>query len=191
MAEWQNIINLQQEAISMIYYNVNDIVVRDMIESDPEIITNEEHLQGWVDQEIDKYFKRLQDVANGKCTSLVAEYKGNVAGYINVYPNAMGGSFGGKGLPEIVDFGVLQKYRNHGIGTVLMQIAENIAGKYADTVYLGVGINKNYGAAQRLYAKRGFIPDGTGLWYNNKVLEPYADMKNDDDAAIYMSKKLY
>ncbi|MBQ6110649.1 MAG: GNAT family N-acetyltransferase [Alphaproteobacteria bacterium] len=175
----------------MIYYNLNDIVVRDMIESDPEIITTEEHLQGWVDQEIDKYLKRLQDVANGKCTSLVAEYKGNVAGYINVYPNAMWGAFGGKGLPEIVDLGVLQKYRQHGIGTILMQIAENIAGKYADTVYLGVGINKNYGAAQRLYAKRGFIPDGTGLWYKNKVLEPYADMKNDDDAAIYMLKKLY
>lgn len=30
----------------MIYYNANDIVVRDMIETDPEIITHEEHLQG-------------------------------------------------------------------------------------------------------------------------------------------------
>lgn len=30
----------------MIYYNVSDIVVRDMIETNPEIITHEEHLQG-------------------------------------------------------------------------------------------------------------------------------------------------
>ena len=43
---------------------------------------------------------------------------------------------------------------------------------------------------QRMYIKRGFIPDGTGLWWQGKNLEPYADMKNDDETAIYMSKKL-
>ena len=34
----------------MIYYDINGILVRDMLETDPEIITNEEHLQGWVHQ---------------------------------------------------------------------------------------------------------------------------------------------
>ena len=174
----------------MIYYNVNDIVIRDMVETDPEIITHEEHLQGWTDQKVEKYTRRLKDVADGKCVSLVAEYKDNVAGYFNVYPNSMGGSFGGKGLPELVDFGVLAKYRRRGIGNALMQVAEDIARRYSDTVYLGVGINRDYGAAQRLYIKRGFIPDGTGLWWNGKKLDPYADLKNDDEAAIYMSKKL-
>ena len=96
----------------MIYYNVNDIVIRDMVETDPEIITHEEHLQGWTDQKVEKYTRRLKDVAEGKCVALVAEYQGNVAGYFNVYPNSMGGSFGGKGLPELVDFGVLAKYRS-------------------------------------------------------------------------------
>ncbi len=174
----------------MIYYNVNDIVVRDMIDTDPEIITHEEHLQGWVHQKVEKYTQRLKDVAEGKCVALVAEYKGNIAGYFNVYPNSAGGSFGGKGLPELVDFGVLAKYRRHGIGNVLMQVAEDIAKRYSDTVYLGVGLHRDYGSAQRLYIKRGFIPDGTGLWWNGKNLEPYADMKNDDEAAIYMSKKI-
>ena len=110
----------------MIYYNVNNIVIRDMVETDPKIITHEEHLQGWTDQKIEKYTRRLKDVAEGKCVALVAEYNGNVAGYFNVYPNSMGGAFGGKGLPELVDFGVLQRetasaepgyrhgiYRNH------------------------------------------------------------------------------
>ena len=143
-----------------------------------------------VNQKEEKYTQRLKDVADGKCIALVAEYKGNVAGYFNVYPNSMGGSFGGKGLPELVDFGVLMKYRNHGIGNTLMQVAENIAKKYSDTVYLGVGLHRDYGSAQRMYIKRGFIPDGTGLWWQGKNLEPYADMKNDDETAIYMSKKL-
>ncbi len=174
----------------MIYYNVNDIVVRDMIESDPQIITDAEIAQGWTDQTVEKYNRRLRDVAAGKCVSLVAEYKGNVAGYFNVYPNSMGGAFGGQGLPELVDFGVLEKYRRRGIGNALMQVAEDIARRYSDTVYLGVGLNREYGAAQRMYIKRGFIPDGTGVWWNNKNVAPYADMKNDDEAALYMSKKL-
>ena len=36
----------------------------------------------------------------------IAEYKGNVAGYIHVYPDAGSGSFANQGYPEIVDFGV-------------------------------------------------------------------------------------
>ncbi len=174
----------------MIYYNVNDILVRDMVEADPQIITDEEIAQGWTDQTIEKYNRRLRDVAAGKCVSLVAEYRGNVAGYFNVYPNSMGGAFGGRGLPELVDFGVLEKYRRRGIGNALMQVAEDIARRYSDTVYLGVGLNREYGAAQRLYIKRGFIPDGSGVWWQNKNVEPHADMKNDDEAALYLSKKL-
>lgn len=174
----------------MIYYNVNDIVIRDMVKSDPEIITHEEHLQGWKHQKVEKYTQRLKDVAAGKCISLVAEYKGKVAGYFNIYLNSKSTPFKGKKLPELIDFGVLKKYRRHGIGTALIQVAENIAKQYADTVVLGVGLHRDYGAAQRIYVKRGYIPDGTGLWWKGKNLAPYADMKNDDEVVIYMTKKL-
>ena len=174
----------------MIYYNINEIVIRDMVETDPQIITHEEHLQGWTEQKTEKYTQRLKDVAEGKCVALVAEYKGNVAGYFNVYPNTMCGLYGGKGYPELIDLGVLKKYRKHGIGNILMQVAEDVARQYADMAIIGVGLHRDYGAAQRMYIKRGFIPDGTGVWWQNKPLEPYADFKNDDEAAIYMYKKL-
>lgn len=42
-----------------------------------------------------------------------------------------------------------------------MDVAEKIAAKYADTVYLGVGLHCGYGSAQRMYVKRGYLPDGT------------------------------
>ena len=161
-----------------------------MVETDPEVITHEEHLQGWTHQKVEKYTQRLKDVADGKCVALVAEYKGSVAGYFNVYPDTKSGMFGGKGWPELIDFGVLQKYRRHGIGNVLMQVAEDIAKKYADTVCLGVGLHRDYGAAQRMYVKRGYVPDGTGLWWQGKNLDPYAELKNDDEVVLYMSKKL-
>ena len=110
---------------------------------DAQAITDAEIEQGW-DANIEKYQKRLEDQQSGKAISLVAEYSGNPVGYINIYPNSAWGAFGGKGYPEIVDFGVLEKYRNRGIGTVLMDIAEKIAAIYADIVYLGVGLHSGY-----------------------------------------------
>ena len=174
----------------MIYYKDGDIVVRNMVETDAQIITDEEIAQGWVHQKVDKYLMRLNDQKNGKCVALTAEYQGNVAGYLNVYPNSAGGPFAGKGYAELVDFGVLKKYRNHGIGNILMQTAEEIAKKYSETVYLGVGLHRDYGSAQRMYVKRGYVPDGSGLWYKGRQLEPYAPLENDDEAALYLSKRL-
>ena len=173
----------------MIYYNENDILIRDMLESDIQIITDGEIAQGW-HQTTEKYEMRFKDMNEGKCISFVAEYKGEVAGYVNVYPDAKGGAFGGKGLPEIVDFGVLVKFRRNGIGSKLMDIAEETAAKYSDTVYLGVGLHYGYGSAQRMYVKRGYIPDGSGVWYGSDVLGQYEDTCNDDDLNLYFSKKL-
>lgn len=121
---------------------------------------------------------------------MVAEYQGKVAGYINVHPDSQWGVFAGKDYPEIIDFGVLEKYRCHGIGGKLMDAAEQVALKYSDVVYLGVGMHQGYGSAQRMYVKRGYIPDGTGVWYRDTVCEPYADCCNDDDLVLYFSKKL-
>ncbi|MBO5031455.1 MAG: GNAT family N-acetyltransferase [Lachnospiraceae bacterium] len=160
-----------------------------MERADAQIITDEEIQQGW-SAVIDKYENRLKDQQDGKAIALVAEYKGNVAGYINVYPNSCWGAFANQQLPEIVDFGVLEKYRRHGIGTKLMDIAEKVASEYADTVYLGVGLHSGYGSAQRMYVKRGYLPDGSGVWYGEAVCPPYAACCNDDDLVLYFSKKL-
>lgn len=107
----------------MIYYADEEIVIRNMEPQDAQIITNEEIAQGW-NATIDKYQMRLKHQEEGRAISLVAEYKGNIAGYNNVYINAPGGPFGNQGYPEIVDFGVLEKYRCKGIGSKLMDVAE-------------------------------------------------------------------
>ena len=173
----------------MIYYNDQHILIRDMIPSDAQIITDGEIAQGW-HQSVEKYLDRLQDQAHGRCTSLVAEFDGNVAGYVNVYPNSNRGAFANMGYPEIVDFGVLMKYRNRGIGSKLMDVAEQIAVNTSDTVFLGVGLHNGYGSAQRMYVKRGYIPDGTGAWYGDQICEQYSNCCNDDDLVLYLSKKL-
>lgn len=174
----------------MVYYEDTNIRIRTIEEPDAKLICEEEIAQGW-NQSIDKYMTRLADHASGKAVALVAEYKGNVAGYINVYKDCKWGAFGDRGYCEIVDFGVLEKYRRRGVGSKLMDVAEQIAAKYADVVYLGVGLHSGYGSAQRMYVKRGYIPDGSGVWYKDHVAEPYQTYCNDDDLVLYFSKELY
>jgi GNAT superfamily N-acetyltransferase len=141
--------------------------------------------------QISKYQTRLRDQAAGKCVSLTAVYKGLPAGYVNVYLTGLGGSISGKGFPEIVDFGVLEKHRRKGIGSRLMDVAEEIARQYADTVWLGVGLHSGYGSAQRMYVKRGYIPDGTGVWYRDEPCAQYeTEIANDDDLVLFLSKRL-
>ena len=174
----------------MVYYSQDHLVIRSMQPSDAPIFTAEERAQGW-HADIAKYETRLKDQADGRCVSLVAEQDGQPVGYINVYRVGLGGPFVQMGYPEIVDFGVLEKARRRGIGGKLMDIAEQIAGEYANFVYLGVGLHNGYGSAQRMYVKRGYIPDGSGVWYRNKPCTPYDTIyTNDDDLVLYLSKKL-
>lgn len=97
-----------------------------MREADPQIFSDEEIKQGW-HASPDKYKMRIADQEKGDCLALTAEYKGAPAGYINVYWNPPAGAFANRNIPEIVDFGVLEKYRCRGIGRRLMDIAEKLA----------------------------------------------------------------
>ena len=71
----------------MVFYDKNGVIIRDLQQSDAQIITDEEIAQGW-NTTIDKYEMRLKHQAEGKSISLVAEWNGSIAGYINVYPNS-------------------------------------------------------------------------------------------------------
>ncbi|MBP1547686.1 MAG: GNAT family N-acetyltransferase [Oscillospiraceae bacterium] len=173
----------------MIYYKDEEITIRNLEKDDIDVFVSEEIAQGW-DSAPDKLEMRLNHQREGKAVSLVAEYMGEQAGYVNVYPDSEWGAFANMGYPEIVDFAVLEKFRRKGIGTRLMDTAEKLSAEYSDTVYLGVGLHSGYGSAQRMYVKRGYIPDGKGVWYGDSVCGQYSDCRNDDDLVLYLSKKL-
>ena len=174
----------------MIYFEDDKLTIRNMETEDAQVFTDELIAQGW-HPDIAGYMSRLKDQTEGKCIALSAVYEGCPAGYVYVYLHVEEGPFKGKGWPIIVDFGVLGKYQRKGIGSKLMDVAEEIAGQYADTVWLGVGLHSGYGSAQRMYAKRGYIPDGTGVWYRDKPCAQYeTEIANDDDLVLFLSKKL-
>ncbi len=175
---------------SNIYYEDEKLIIRDMEKPDAQVFMDEFSAQGW-HPEIAGYIARLKDQSEEKCIALTAVYETCPAGYVYVYLHANDGPFKEKGWPIIVDFNVLKKYQRRGIGNRLMDVAEQIAGRYADTVCLGVGLCDSYGAAQRMYVKRGYIPDGSGVWYQGEQCVQYETVCTvDDDLILFFSKRL-
>lgn len=137
------------------------------------------------------YLKNQLDNQNKQeCSALLALYNGEIAGYVFLYYKCRWGGLANCNLPCIIDLIVFEKYRNNGIATALMDIAEKIAKKHNNRIYLDVCLNSEYGPAQRLYVKRGYVPDGKGVYYEEKVCETNAICKNDDELTLCLVKEL-
>ena len=161
--------------------------IRNMIKSDIESLSHGFMNQGWHGREeiLARYFLEQE---SGEREVLVAEIDGAVAGYVTILPSAKHGPFA-EVYPELSDFNVFEPFQNQGIGNLLLEEAEKRVKLISDKVTLGVGLHSGYGPAQRLYMKRGYIPDGTGVWYQNQPLEMNATIQNNDDLVLYLSKK--
>ena len=173
----------------MIYYHNDGIAIRSMVKDDIEKFVNGFLKQGW-HKSYELFNNYYNQQENNDKSVIVAEVRGDSAGYVTLLPYAEAGPFEHRNIPEIVDFNVLIKYQKRGIGNKIMDIAENLANEKSDYVSLSVGMHSGYGTAQRMYVKRGYIPDGSGVWYKGKPLEPYSVCVNDDDLTIYFSKSL-
>ena len=162
--------------------------IRKMQESDIKNLSQGFISQGWPGREeiLARYF--LEQKSKER-EVLVAEIDGVVAGYITILPDAKQGPFAGM-APELSDFNVFEPFQNQGIGNLLLEEAEKRVRLISDKVTLGVGLHSGYGPAQRLYIKRGYIPDGSGVWYQNQPLEMNATIQNNDDLVLYLSKEL-
>ena len=161
--------------------------IRKMQESDIKNLSQGFISQGWPGREeiLARYF--LEQKSKER-EVLVAEIDGVVAGYITILPDAKQGPFAGM-APELSDFNVFEPFQNQGIGNLLLEEAEKRVKLISDKVTLGVGLHSGYGPAQRLYIKRGYIPDGSGVWYRNQPLEMNATIQNNDDLVLYLSKE--
>ena len=164
------------------------VIIRRMIKTDIEHISQAFIHQGWPGRKdiLTSYF---QDQDNGERHVLVAESDGFVAGYITILPAAKHGPFVGV-YPELTDFNVFEPFRSRGIGNQLLEEAEKRVRLLSEIVTLGVGLHSGYGPAQRLYVKRGYIPDGSGIWFRDRPLAPYSSCENNDDLVLYFSKRL-
>ncbi|PWW40832.1 MULTISPECIES: GNAT family N-acetyltransferase [Paenibacillus] len=166
-----------------------NIHIRLLDESDPVVISQAFQEQGWV-KSVEQYIQYLAEQQNGERVTLVAELAGAFAGYVNVLWNSYYPSFNEQGIPEINDFNVLIKYQRQGIGSRLMDRAEEVIQERTDTAGIGVGVFSDYGKAQILYARRGYIPDGQGIHKHDRYLKWGDETIIDDDVVLYLTKKL-
>ncbi|KJQ76655.1 GNAT family N-acetyltransferase [Streptococcus oralis subsp. tigurinus] len=162
--------------------------IRKMQESDIKDLSRGFTSQGWPSREeiLTRYFKEQK---SGEREVLVAEIDGVVAGYITILPDAKQGPFA-RMAPELSDFNVFEPFQNQGIGNLLLEEAEKRVKLFSDKVTLGVGLHSDYGPAQRLYIKRGYIPDGTGVWYQNYQPAINAVCEDIGELVLYLSKDL-
>lgn len=173
----------------MVYYRDKNLVIAPIAQADCAALAAGFAAQGW-DKPQSQYERYLREQGQGARKVFVARWQGEAAGYVTLRPQAMAGPFAGKGWPEIVDFNVLGEFQRRGIGSRLMDCAEQEAAKTSRTVCLGVGLHSGYGSAQRMYVKRGYVFDGSGAWYQDKPLGQYEPCVNDDGLVLYLSKYL-
>jgi GNAT superfamily N-acetyltransferase len=138
----------------------------------------------------DYYLNCLKENLEGKRITLMAFYEGVLAGcchllYTSGYP-----LFERENIPEINDLNVFPEFRRKKIASKIFDELERIASKNSNKIGIGVGLYKDYGNAQIMYNKRGYIMDGNGITYKNTQVIPGQSVIIDDELLIYLIKKL-
>ena len=120
----------------------------------------------------------------------LAEFEGSLAGYLTIVWESEYPPFREAQIPEVVDFNVVEHYRRQGIGSKLMDTAEAKIGEGSNVVGIGFGLMHDYGNAQIMYAKRGYVPDGRGIFAHGKWLNDGDQIIMGHDVALYLTKEL-
>ncbi len=162
--------------------------IRQMTSEDVDFV-----FQGLVDDNIGKpldYIKRCwEENKSRERVTLVALYNQKFAGWLHLLSRSIYPYFVEKGIPEINNFDVVPSLRRLGIGNALMDAIEQIAFNKYGIVGVGVGLYYDYGNAQRLYAKRGYVPDGRGIMNEGKQVEPDSYVFVGHDLALWLIKE--
>lgn len=144
---------------------------------------------GW-NKPASQYERYLAEQEAGERVIFVAFVNDDFAGYVTIVWHSHYPPFAQAHIPEVVDFNVLPQYRRRGIGSRLMDEAERGVGARSSVIGIGVGLYSDYGSAQRMYVKRGYIPDGRGVYYDTEQVRPGQAVPVDDSLALFFTKHL-
>lgn len=164
-------------------------VIRRLGGSDAPNLADAFQSVGWA-KTVELFEHYAREDAQGVRTCFVAEVDGACAGYCTLLWTSKYPPFQEAGIPEISDLNVLPAFRNVGVGNRLLDEVEGLAAERGPVVGLGVGLYSDYGAAQRIYVRRGYIPDGRGIMYDNAPVEPGSQVRIDDNATLMMVRTM-
>lgn len=156
---------------------------------DIEVIASALAEIGWPDRTsvLERY---LAEQYAGDRTVLVAHSDRNFAGYVTILWKSNYPPFAEQEIPEINDLNVLPVFRRQGIASALMDKAEKRISERSRVAGIGVGTFQDYGAAQRMYILRGYVPDTLGLFYKGQHVKRSQEVSVDDELILYLTKEI-
>ena len=110
----------------MIYYEVDGLCIRTMLESDIKRLYDGFFEQNW-NKPYEQFSEYYIQQKNEEKVVIVAEKQGEIAGYVTLLLCAKEGPFANKDIPEIVDFNVFIKFQKNGIGNKILDVTEALA----------------------------------------------------------------
>lgn len=171
----------------------NRIHIRPLTREDIAAISETFNKIGWNKPE-PLFAGYLNEQEAGDRLIWVAYVDNKCAGYVTLKWCSSYPFFKVQNIPEIMDLNVLPAYRRMGIGSLLLEHAEKEATLKSKIIGIGVGLyagkDGGYGAAQRLYIKRGYIPDGKGVTYKYEPTIPGHSYPLDDNLVLWFVKPL-
>lgn len=158
-----------------------DIIIRDADDDDARLLE-----EAFAHMNHSIYTSYYRDALLDKSEFVIAIMGGKLLGYAKLdwHDESMQ-----EDIPVIKEIHVKSCYRNQGIGSSMMAELEKRVGQKSDYCAIGVGLSDDYEPAQHLLEKRGYNPDGNGIFY----IEPgliYNELDVDENQALMMVKEL-
>ncbi len=140
----------------------------------------------------ENYFERcLSEQKDGRRALFLAEEGDRGIGYAQLVWNPLYLPFRRLNIPELQDLNVVPAARRQGLGAKLVEACEAEARqKGATEIGISVGLHAAFGAAQRLYVRKGYVPDGAGVMHDEAPVAPGEMRPVDDMLTLKLTKPL-
>ena len=145
----------------------------------------------WVSDGEDEARRYLADHVGPGGSSLLATSGSEAIGYVAIVWESNYAGFRSRGIPLVHQIAVGEPWRRRGVATLLMDAAEQLArDRGIATLGITVGLFDEYGPAQRMYGRRGYIPDGRGACQDQRPLSKGMQVSIGHDLIIWLTKDL-
>jgi GNAT superfamily N-acetyltransferase len=123
--------------------------------------------------------------------SLIAVLRGRAVGVVSILRESNYAGNAARGIPLVHQLIVGGPHRRHGVATMLMDAVEHLS-RGCGVTELGVTVGRHdeYGPAQRLCARRGYVPDGRGACQGQLPLRKGTRLTTDDELTMWLTKDL-
>ncbi|MBI3258796.1 MAG: GNAT family N-acetyltransferase [Ignavibacteriae bacterium] len=118
----------------------------------------------------------------GTHTVALLEEGDEILGYGSLLRRSECPYFASSNIPEVHALWIDESHRRQGLRKALVQWIESLAIEEGyKQIGIGVGLYRDYGPAQKLYFRLGYIPEGSGITYKGQPTTPGQMYPLDDD----------